>query len=176
MKKPVNFLVIIVISTNFALAMTRPPLWPVIIGTGFGSGFCPIAPGTAGALLATLIWVALSYAMPSAILIAVTAVLIVVSTAAGTWAAGKLAPYWGDDPSKVVIDEMAGVWVPLLAAPTGNLWWPLACFALFRFFDILKPLGIRALDQRKGPFWVMADDLAAGLYSLVIILLAQWAI
>ena len=156
--------------------MNRPPLLPVIFGTGFGSGFCPIAPGTAGAILATLIWVALSYVMLPSTLIVVTAVLIVLSTIVGTWATGKLAPYWGSDPSMVVIDEMAGVWVPLLAAPTDSLWWPLTCFALFRFFDILKPLGIRALDRREGPFWVMADDLAAGAYSLLIILIARWAI
>lgn len=47
---------------------------------------------------------------------------------------------------------------------------------LFRFFDIVKPLGIRRIDRMKGAFYVMADDIVAGIYSLIIIVLAQWAI
>ena len=62
---------------------------------------------------------------------------------------------------------MVGVWTPLLVA-TG---WQtaLAALVLFRFFDIVKPLGIRALDRRRGAFWVMADDLLAGVYSAVVL-------
>ena len=51
-----------------------------------------------------------------------------------------------------------------------------ASLVLFRLFDIFKPLGIRRLDNRKGAFYVMADDLAAGAYSLIVILIAQWII
>ena len=62
---------------------------------------------------------------------------------------------------------MVGVWIPLLIA-TG---WQeaLAALLLFRLFDIVKPLGIRALDRRKGAFWVMADDLLAGVYAAIML-------
>lgn len=156
--------------------MKKLPLLPTIIGTGFGSGFWPWGPGTAGALTGMLIWYALSFMLNSTILFAVTLSCIVVFTIAGTWAVRRLSPFWGSDPQKVVIDEMVGVWVPLLAVPASDIWLALASFVLFRLFDILKPLGIRTLDRRKGAFYVMADDILAGVYSLIIIVAVQWII
>jgi phosphatidylglycerophosphatase A len=105
------------------------------------------------------------------VLQAVTVVLILLFTLLGTWATQRLMPFWGDDPSRVVVDEMVGVWVALLVA--DDAWTALLALLLFRFFDIVKPLGIRALDRRRGAFWVMADDLLAGLYAAVLILLLQ---
>ena len=89
----------------------RPPLLPVIIGTGFGSGFWPWGPGTAGSVLATLIWAALAYGLgiTGESLQSITFFLVIVSTILGTWATAQLQPYWGEDPSRVVIDEMADV-------------------------------------------------------------------
>lgn len=156
--------------------MKKLPLLPTIIGTGFGSGFWPWGPGTAGALTGMLIWYALSFMLNSTLLFAVTLSCIVVFTIAGTWAVRRLSPFWGSDPHKVVIDEMVGVWVPLLAVPASDIWLALASFVLFRLFDILKPLGIRTLDRRKGAFYVMADDILAGVYSLIIIVAVQWII
>ena len=151
--------------------MKKLPLLPTIIGTGFGRGA-----GTAGALTGMLIWYALSFMLNSTLLFAVTLSCIVVFTIAGTWAVRRLSPFWGSDPQKVVIDEMVGVWVPLLAVPASDIWLALASFVLFRLFDILKPLGIRTLDRRKGAFYVMADDILAGVYSLIIIVAVQWII
>ena len=156
--------------------MKKLPLLPTIIGTGFGSGFWPWGPGTAGALTGMLIWYALSFMLNSTLHFAVTLSCIVVFTIAGTWAVRRLSPFWGSDPQKVVIDEMVGVWVPLLAVPASDIWLALASFVLFRLFDILKPLGIRTLDRRKGAFYVMADDILAGVYSLIIIVAVQWII
>lgn len=156
--------------------MKKLPLLPTIIGTGFGSGFWPWGPGTAGALTGMLIWYALSFMLNSTLLFAVTLSCIVVFTIAGTWAVRRLSPFWGSDPQKVVIDEMVGVWVPLLAVPASDIWLALVSFVLFRLFDILKPLGIRTLDRRKGAFYVMADDILAGVYSLIIIVAVQWII
>ena len=156
--------------------MKKLPLLPTIIGTGFGSGFWPWGPGTAGALTGMLIWYALSFMLNSTRLFTVTLSCIVVLTIAGTWAVRRLSPFWGSDPQKVVIDEMVGVWVPLLAVPASDIWLALASFVLFRLFDILKPLGIRTLDRRKGAFYVMADDILAGVYSLIIIVAVQWII
>ena len=128
------------------------------------------------ALTGMLIWYALSFMLNSTLLFAVTLSCIVVFTIAGTWAVRRLSPFWGSDPQKVVIDEMVGVWVPLLAVPASDIWLALASFVLFRLFDILKPLGIRTLDRRKGAFYVMADDMLAGVYSLIIIVAVQWII
>lgn len=156
--------------------MERTPLLPTIIGTGFGSGFWPWGPGTAGAALAVAMWFAVQMIVPSEALPFVTLAAVAIFTLSGIWATARLMPYWGDDPSRVVVDEMVGVWIPLAVTPYGDFWLALLSFALFRFFDILKPLGIRSLDRHKGAFYVMADDILAGIYSLIIILLVRWAI
>ena len=116
--------------------MKKPPFLPVLIATGFGSGFSPVAPGTAGALLATAVWFGLSYLLSAVALLWLTVGFILVFTALGIWAADRVEPYWGEDPSRVVVDEMVGVWIALLAAPAGNVWYALGAFALFRLFDI----------------------------------------
>lgn len=152
---------------------TRLPFFATMIGSGFGSGFWPWGPGTAGALLATVVWMVLGLWLPATMLMWTTLGLCVVFTIVGTWATARLQPYWGDDPSRVVVDEMVGVWVPLVVCPHGSIAYAATAFVLFRFFDILKPLGIRALDRRVGAFWVMADDLLAGIYSLIVIIIIK---
>ena len=154
--------------------MGEKPLIPVILATGFGSGYCPVAPGTAGALLATIIWLAYTLFLSPATCIVLTVVLTLLFTVLGVWATNKVIPFWGEDPRRVVVDEMVGVWIPLIAAPAGNLWYALASFVLFRFFDIAKPLGVRKMEQLPGGIGVMADDILAGIYSLFIIICAQW--
>ena len=150
------------------------PFWATMIGSGLGSGFWPWGPGTMGALLATVVWLALSLVLDAGALWVVTLALAVVFTVLGTWATSRLGPYWGEDPSRV--DEMVGVWVALLPCPYGSVGYALAAFVLFRFFDIVKPLGVRSLDRRRGAFWVMADDLLAGAYAAIVIILARWVI
>ncbi|EJX04058.1 phosphatidylglycerophosphatase A [gut metagenome] len=158
--------------------MKRPPFFPVLIGTGFGSGFSPLAPGTAGALLATVVWMLLYSFVPFTALFWITLLLVLVFTIAGVWAANKLEPYWGEDPSRVVVDEMVGVWIPLLAVPdTVNWhWYVLAAFILFRAFDIAKPLGVRKMEGLPGGVGVMMDDILAGVYSLILLIGARWVI
>jgi phosphatidylglycerophosphatase A len=156
--------------------MKKPSLLPVIIGTGFGSGFSPFAPGTAGALLATLIWFGLSYLVSSACLLWLTVALILVFTLAGIWAANCLEASWGEDPSRVVVDEMVGVWIALLAAPAGHVWYALGALVLFRLFDIFKPLGIRRMESLPGGIGVMMDDILSGVYGFIILIVARWII
>ncbi len=71
---------------------------------------------------------------------------------------------------------MVGMWMALLAAPLftagQQLVLGLVALVLFRFFDIVKPLGIKRLDRRQGAFWVMADDLLGGFYALLILCVA----
>ena len=156
--------------------MTTKQKWCAFVATGFGSGFWPWGPGTAGAFVATVMWLVVGVFVSEPMLIALTLGAAIIATIAGSWTTDQLEPVWGEDPSRVVIDEMIGVWIPLLVCPQGNYWYALAAFVLFRFFDILKPLGIRSLDRRHGGFWVMADDILAGVYSLVLIAIFRWLI
>ncbi|MBS6268521.1 MAG: phosphatidylglycerophosphatase A [Tannerella sp.] len=156
--------------------MKKAKLFHIIIASGFGSGFSPFAPGTAGALVAVIIWTVLFYVIPFNVLLVVTSLLIVLFTAAGIWSADKLESEWGKDPSKVVVDEMVGVWIALLAVPEGNIWYILFAFLLFRFFDIFKPLGIRKMEQLDGGIGVMADDILAGIYSFLLLMGVRWLI
>lgn len=88
--------------------------------------------------------------------------------AGGTLAAQRVEPEWGKDSSRVVIDEVAGMWVTMLGVPTTG---PrlLAGLALFRFFDIAKPLFIRDMERIPGGAGVMLDDVLAGIYSNLLL-------
>lgn len=153
--------------------MPKAPLFHNFIATGFGSGYSPIAPGTAGALLAMLIWWGYSLLFSHCISILVlTFIVIVVFTFAGVWSSSVVEKYWGEDPSRVVVDEMVGTWIALLAVPEGAHWgYMLAAFVLFRFFDIVKPLGVRKMESLPSGFGIMADDILAGIYGFIVIYL-----
>lgn len=153
-----------------------PGILPIIIGTGFGSGFWPWGPGTAGALLATLIWFACSVFFCNPELMLLTLCLVLAFQALGIWSANRLEPYWGEDPSKVVVDEMVGVWIALLAVPSGHLYYGIAAFVLFRFFDIVKPFGVRHMEKMGGGVGVMMDDVLAGIYSFLVIYIFRFAV
>lgn len=88
--------------------------------------------------------------------------------AGGTWAAQRVEPAWGKDSYRVVIDEVAGMWVSLLFIPitVPRL---LAGLLLFRFFDIVKPLYIRRMEKLPGGVGVMMDDVLAGVYANVLL-------
>lgn len=142
-----------------------------IIGSGFGSGYSPLAPGTMGAVVGCgMLWAFQSY-LP-AYFSGPTAwvglsVLILVFFFFGVKSADELEAEWGHDPSKIVVDEMVGVWVAMLFVPF-NLTNLFLAFVLFRIFDIWKPLGIRRMEALKGGWGVMMDDVLAGVYALVI--------
>lgn len=141
------------------------------IATGFGSGYSPIAPGTAGALLACLLLFALVHFFEinnNSNFQIIFALFIIFMTFIGVWVTQKLQSEWGEDPSRVVIDEMVGVWINLLFIPLTTTNFVLA-FILFRFFDIAKPLGIRKLEQLKNGWGVMLDDVVAGIYGNLIL-------
>lgn len=154
--------------------MKKPPFWAVLIATGFGSGYSPFAPGTAGALLALLIWFGLSLVVSGGYLLGMTVALIGIFTWAGVRSSDVLEPYWGEDPSRIVVDEMVGVWVALLAVPGGDIWYGIGAFALFRLFDIFKPLGIRRMEKLPGGIGVMMDDILSGVYGFIVLILVRW--
>lgn len=156
--------------------MKKPSFLSVLIGTGFGMGFSPVAPGTMGALLAVFVWFGLAHLLSAMWLLWLTVVLILLFTVAGIWAADRLEASWGEDPSRVVVDEMVGVWITLLAVPAGHVWYTLGAFLLFRLFDILKPLGIRRMENLRGGVGVMMDDVLAGIYGFVVLIAVRWVV
>lgn len=156
--------------------MKKISFFYILIASGFGSGFSPVAPGTAGALLATVVWLILSCFISYPVLWILTVSMILLFTWLGIVSANALEKAWGKDPSRIVVDEMVGVWIALLAVPEGNLLYVVAAFVLFRFFDILKPLGIRKMECLSGGLGVMMDDILAGIYSLVLLALTRWGI
>ena len=98
------------------------------------------------------------------VLAAVAAISII-----GVWAGRAVAAHDGDeDPSRVVIDEVAGQLLAVVALPL-EAGWMFAAFVAFRLFDVLKPLGIKRLEKIGNGIGIMLDDLAAGLAAGVIL-------
>ena len=151
--------------------MKRLPVFHQLIATGLGVGYFPYGPGTMGALLAIFIWSLLATMTSYSWLIATTVILIIAFTLIGAWSSTIVEEYWGEDPSRVVIDEIVGQWIVLLAIPSIFSWWHvLIAFILFRFFDIVKPLGIRKMENLTGGWGIMADDLLSGCYGAIVLI------
>ncbi len=139
-----------------------------LIATWFGAGLLPLAPGTWGSIAALPFAYAIVTLAGSAALLIATVVLFGV----GWWAAQVYAEAAGDkDPSAVVVDEVVGQWLVLLAAPpaVGHY---LVALILFRVLDILKPPPARQIDRDLGGgLGIMLDDVAAGAYGFVLLYL-----
>jgi phosphatidylglycerophosphatase A len=131
-----------------------------LVATGFGSGYSPFAPGTAGSLVGLLLFLPVRHLAPAPLILATTAVSIV-----GIWAGTVVARRLGlHDPSIVVVDEIAGMWVSLLLVPFSARSAGLG-FLLFRAFDVWKPYPARQLEALPDGLGIMADDLMAGVYA-----------
>lgn len=93
--------------------------------------------------------------------------------ALGVYSAGKMEPEWGKDNYRIVIDEVAGMCISLCFVPVR---WPylLGGLVLFRLFDIIKPLYIRRMEQLKGGWGVMMDDVVAGVYANLLLQIIVW--
>jgi phosphatidylglycerophosphatase A len=142
----------------------------VLLATWFGCGFSPVAPGTAGTLGAVPLYLLVAGLGPWAV--AAAAVLL---TGVGVAASTRVANLRGlKDPQLVCIDEVAGVFVAFTAAaPTfGQI---AAAVLLFRVFDILKPWPARRLERLPGGWGIVFDDLAAGLWAALLIVLYRLA-
>ena len=140
----------------------RNPLY--FIAFGFGSGAAPFAPGTFGTLMAIPFYLVLSLLPLGAYLLFVLLFIIFSS-----WLCERLsnATQTQDHPG-MCIDEFAGFFVTMIAAPAGWMW-IVAGFLLFRIFDIWKPWPISYADENiHGGFGMVFDDVLAGVYALVL--------
>ena len=145
-----------------------------LIALGFGSGLSPKAPGTVGTLWAWLAWLVLSLWLNPLQL----GLLIGAGTLVGWWACTVTADHLGVlDPGNIVWDEVVAFWLVLwLVLPTGWLG-QLIAFALFRFFDAVKPGPVRWADNAfhgsgwRGGFGILLDDFVAAFCTLLVIAL-----
>lgn len=142
-----------------------------LITTFLGSGTLPKMPGTYGSLAAAL----LAYPLAKISFMGCFALLAICVFFLGIPFVKKaMKDTNSEDPGWIVIDEVSGQWMAFaFIAPEIILQYPwliLIGFALFRFFDILKPLGIKKLEALPGALGVMADDLLGGIYAGLILL------
>ncbi len=126
-----------------------------LVASGLGAGFAPVAPGTAGSAVATVLGAALlagpGWALPCAALAA---------SLGGLWAI-RAARVEGD-PGWVTIDEVAGQWIALLGLARPSVVGLVAAFLVFRLLDVAKPGPVGWADRQGGAAGIMADDLIAG--------------
>jgi phosphatidylglycerophosphatase A len=152
------------------------PLWATLTATFFGIGHMRLGPGTWASAATMLLWAALAHSLPPAARIPVAIALAIIVTVIGIPAATRVARASGKkDPSFVVIDEVAGQLISLIAVPLA---WKtfLGGFILFRVFDILKPPPVRQLERLPEGTGIMLDDVAAGIYALAVMqLLLHWS-
>ena len=146
----------------------KKTLWAWAAGTFFGAGFLKPGPGTYGSIAATLVWFVVARRVPLHLLPFITLAMAAAATAVGIPAATRVARESGSkDPQIVVIDEVAGQWLALtLCVPQM----PFAVLGLiaFRVFDIWKPWPIRRLERLPAGTGIVVDDLAAGVYALIV--------
>ena len=148
----------------------KKTIWAWLVGTFFGAGLLKPGPGTYGSIAAVLLWYAAAHILhpaPAALAIG-TAIAAIAATLIGIPAATIVARESGrEDPGHVVIDEVAGQFIALIAIPAD---WPHAALSLllFRLFDILKPPPIRQFERLPAGTGIMLDDVAAGLFALAI--------
>src|SRR5277367_5207025 len=144
------------------------PIWATLVATFFGTGRLKPGPGTWGSLATVILWALASSRIPEGNRVWATIIAAVVVTFIGIPAATIVARAAGrKDPQFVVIDEVAGQLVTLIAAPVA--WQSLLLgFILFRGFDIVKPPPVRQLERLPEGVGIVVDDVGAGLYALVV--------
>jgi phosphatidylglycerophosphatase A len=151
-----------------------PARW---IASGGGSGFFPVAPGTAGSVVGAALGAALLAISPwllgGAVLATILGGTVATQSATGMgWLGASKGEH--DDPGWIVIDEFAGQMIALLALPRPSWGGVALAFVLFRLFDIAKPGPIGWMDRQGGATGVMGDDVLAGIAAAVLVAVAHW--
>lgn len=141
-----------------------------LTGTLLGAGLLPGAPGTWGSLFfLPVIYITWLTAGSGGLM-----ALLLITSALSFWSAPECVERYGEDPGKFVMDEAAGqsaafLFIGFSGFLSSDILILMTGFLLFRFFDILKPLGIHRLQELSGSFGILADDLLAGVYSCIIL-------
>lgn len=147
----------------------------LLFGTLFGVGFLPNAPGTWGSLATLPVIYIVSYFFP----VFGIPIFFITSCVISLLSADEAQKTYGHDPSQFVLDECAGqslvfIFTSFSFVFTVDVWTLTIGFLFFRFFDILKPLGIDKLQKLSGEFGILTDDLLAGAYALICLQLSEY--
>ena len=138
-------------------------LFEKLIGSGFFTGYIPVASGTFGSLVAIFIYLIPGFEQLHIILPA-----IVILFTYGVYVSSKFEKVYGKDPSQCTVDEIVGTWIALIALPK-TLLIVLTSFLIWRALDIIKPFPAKTSEKLPGGFGIMIDDVIAGFYSLFIV-------
>jgi len=150
--------------------MRRPA---VLLATGFGIGRAPLAPATAASLAVAVLLFAIGALAPSALAPMPVALALLILLPIAIWSSGEAEKELGHDAHPIVVDEVVGmlaavVGIGRLAEPNPALLLFLG-FALFRFFDIVKPFPIRSSQRLPGGWGIVVDDLLAGAATNLVL-------
>jgi phosphatidylglycerophosphatase A len=153
----------------------KKSFWAWTVATFFGAGFLKPGPGTYASAITALLWLLAAFLLHhnTQHLLIATLIALALAVALGIPASTRVArESQRKDPGFVVIDEVAGQLIALIALTPD---WPHALLALllFRFFDILKPPPIRRLEALPEGIGIVVDDLGAGIYALVVVQLVS---
>jgi phosphatidylglycerophosphatase A len=143
--------------------MKQINLFEKIIGSGFYTGYIPIASGTFGSMIAILI-----YLIPGFENLYIIIPSIIIFYFYGLFISSKFEKIYGKDPSQCTVDEIVGTWIALIALPK-TLFITLTSFIIWRVLDIIKPFPAKNSENLSGGFGIMTDDVISGLYSLLIL-------
>ncbi len=137
----------------------------LVLATGFGVGYSPIAPGTLGTLVAIPI-----YYFLSDISSPIYEITLIGFFFLSVWVSENAEIFFGKkDDQRIVIDEIVGFLITMLWVPRTAILIIIGFF-LFRFFDILKPFPIRRLEEKlKGGYGIVLDDVMAGVYGNIVL-------
>ena len=145
-------------------------LFHKLVSTSLGIGYIGKGAGTVAAVACCICW----YLAWAPGYNPVTAVIVTfLITLLGIWSSTIVSKIWGKDPSRVVIDEVAGMCISLLFIPV-TLKYIIIALVLFRFFDIVKPLFIKKMEILPGGWGIMLDDVLAGIYANIALQAAIW--
>ena len=146
-------------------------LFHKIFSSTFGIGYLK-GGGTFAAIACCICWyLAWAGGYPPLLLsLLITAVITIV----GVWSSSVVEKIWGKDPSRVVIDEVSGMCIGLLFVPV-NVKYMICSLILFRFFDIVKPLYVRKMEQLPSGVGIMMDDVLAGVYTNILVNVVVWS-
>ena len=149
---------------------------PTVIGTSMFAGFLPLFPGTWGSIVGVAVFILIGN------FTGIYFSLIIIGLLISAYISGLIEDALGiKDPSQIVIDETIGMMIalfgfqsPLFLAENNaghflTYWYIAAGFISFRFFDILKPWPISLIEKQKGGWAIMADDVAAGIITNILL-------
>lgn len=133
------------------------------VGSGFYTGYIPLASGTFGSIAGLLI-----YFIPNFEQLYIIIPAIFIFTVWGIKLGSKFEEVYGKDPAECTIDEVVGMWITLLFVPK-SIWNALIAFVVWRTMDIVKPIPARKSESLPGGLGIMMDDVISGIYALIIV-------